>query len=425
MYWPRPAIDIELLGAGVDEEPPFLVTELMANGNALDFLHAKPTANRVDLVHQISLGLAYLHARKIIHGDLKANNVLIRTDESAVIADFGLSMIKTDVSSRSTAVLITGTKRWMSPERMKGRRLAPPVDIYAWAMTAYELFTGLVPFGATDESLLYELVVREEERPERPDQQTAAEVGLTEEMWLLIERSWASNAQLRPSAPDIAEFTKTVQKPSSDPFSFSPPSGTSGPPNAMMTSPVAHFMSNSSATDYTLTPEIGRAGQYSLPFNDWAEVGGWPETQNIDRISRIEISHGDVVDGIRISYQLKTGKTVTKTHGADWRLIGVDVAPFEVLSEVHGLHGDASNGWGIEIKELAFVVLDTNSGNSRVLGPWGNGRARGVDLQYGLKFKISGPIMAVAGGCDFDERHDSNRIKALSFVTPRGMPVEL
>jgi serine/threonine protein kinase len=64
--------------------------------------------------------------------------VLVKGDESAVIADFGLSMIKVDVSSRSTAVLITGTKRWMSPERMRGRRLAPPVDIYAWAMTAYE-----------------------------------------------------------------------------------------------------------------------------------------------------------------------------------------------------------------------------------------------------------------------------------------------
>ena len=164
--------------------------------------------------------------------------MLIKADESAVIADFGLSLIKVDVSSRSTAVLITGTKRWMAPERMKGRRLAPPVDVYAWAMTAYEaryidvcccrcltealqIFTGLVPFGATDESLLYELVVREEERPERPDDSTAAEVGLTEEIWSLIERSWSSNAKLRPGASDIADIIKDSQNPTSDPFSFS------------------------------------------------------------------------------------------------------------------------------------------------------------------------------------------------------------
>ena len=90
-------------------------------------------------------------------------------------------------------------------------------------------------------------------------------------------------------------------------------------------------------------------GQYPEPFDDWAEgvgislrsyeaysdimlVGGWPEAQNIDRISRIEISHGDVVDGIRVSYRLKTGEIVTKTHGGDWRLVGTDLArPSQVL----------------------------------------------------------------------------------------------
>jgi serine/threonine protein kinase len=66
--------------------------ELMLNGHVLDFLNTKPTANRVTLVicvalmnkmkliiiifdeqvHQTALGLAYLHARGIIHGDLKA-----------------------------------------------------------------------------------------------------------------------------------------------------------------------------------------------------------------------------------------------------------------------------------------------------------------------------------------------------------------
>jgi hypothetical protein len=65
-------------------------------------------------------------------------NVLIKSDGSAVIADFGLSLIKVDITSRSTTTLITGTKRWMAPERMRGRRLAPPMDIYAWGMTAYE-----------------------------------------------------------------------------------------------------------------------------------------------------------------------------------------------------------------------------------------------------------------------------------------------
>ncbi|KAI0252268.1 hypothetical protein BJV78DRAFT_1204081 [Lactifluus subvellereus] len=86
-------------------------------------------------------------------------------------------------------------------------------------------------------------------------------------------------------------------------------------------------------------------------------VGGWPEAQNIDRISRIEVSHGDVVDGIRISYQLKTGEIVTKTHCVEWRLAGVDIASSEVFNEVRGRHGDAFDGWGIHIQELEFVLF--------------------------------------------------------------------
>ena len=82
------------MGASVYEDPPFIIMEWMPNGNVLDFIHDKPTANRVLLVnsfafikmdsrsdlsfrlqiHQVSLGLAYLHARNTIHGDLKAVN---------------------------------------------------------------------------------------------------------------------------------------------------------------------------------------------------------------------------------------------------------------------------------------------------------------------------------------------------------------
>lgn len=65
----------------------------------------------------------------------------------------------------------------------------------------------MVPFGPTDESLLYELVVREGERPERPEDSRAAEVGLTDAMWSLMESSWASNPYQRPSASDVRDET--------------------------------------------------------------------------------------------------------------------------------------------------------------------------------------------------------------------------
>ena len=80
----------------------------------------------------------------------------------------------------------------------------------------------MVPFGPTDESLLYELVVREGERPERPE---GSEVGLTDAIWSLMERSWASNPYQRPSASDVRDETvQFVGSPSSDSVSEIPPS---------------------------------------------------------------------------------------------------------------------------------------------------------------------------------------------------------
>jgi serine/threonine protein kinase len=74
-------------------------------------------------------------------------NVLIDDNEKAVLCDFGLSRVKADVTSR-TAVLrmpvVTGSRNWMSPERLKGGSVKKPSDIYAFGMVVYEVSS--VPF---------------------------------------------------------------------------------------------------------------------------------------------------------------------------------------------------------------------------------------------------------------------------------------
>jgi len=165
-----------------------------------------------------------------------------------------------------------------------------------------------------------------------------------------------------------------------------------------------------------LTSEVGRANDYSSPFNDWTELEDAKSSTHIDRMTRIEVSHGDVVDGIRVTYKLNNGTDIVKTHGGTWRLAPVILTASEVLSEVLGRHGDTGNGWGIEIQEISFVILDKRKGSSRVCGPWGNGRARSVNMACGEPFQVSGEILAFAGGCDHDANHNSPRIKALSFI---------
>lgn len=69
-------------------------------------------------------------------------NVLISDSGRALLCDFGLARVKADITSRTTtagAAAVAGSRHWMAPERLKGRQLRKPCDIYAFSMTVYEV----------------------------------------------------------------------------------------------------------------------------------------------------------------------------------------------------------------------------------------------------------------------------------------------
>ncbi|KAJ7279188.1 kinase-like domain-containing protein, partial [Mycena rebaudengoi] len=88
-------------------------------------------------------GLHYLHSKNIVHGDLKAANILIDNAGTAVLCDFGLARIKADMTSRTVQQDIQtvgpGSRNWMSPELLRGATPRKTSDIYAFGMTIYEV----------------------------------------------------------------------------------------------------------------------------------------------------------------------------------------------------------------------------------------------------------------------------------------------
>ncbi|NXD04574.1 PAK3 kinase, partial [Certhia familiaris] len=89
-------------------------------------------------------GLNYLHSHHVMHRDLKSPNILLRTDGSVKLADFGLSALLTPEQSRRSSEV--GTYWWRAPELVKGHPYGPKIDIWAFGIVTIEMVEGEPPY---------------------------------------------------------------------------------------------------------------------------------------------------------------------------------------------------------------------------------------------------------------------------------------
>ncbi|MBC7894579.1 MAG: serine/threonine protein kinase, partial [Cytophagaceae bacterium] len=120
-------------------------------------LHMARAAN---LVYQVAEGLDAAHRINIVHRDLKPDNIMVVTDDQGVdrakVVDFGIAKAadaggQTRLTRTGTVV---GTPEYMSPEQVLGESIDARSDVYALALVAYNMFTGVLPFtGSTPERM--------------------------------------------------------------------------------------------------------------------------------------------------------------------------------------------------------------------------------------------------------------------------------
>lgn len=128
------------------------------------------TATAVDLAAQIADGLAFAHARDIIHRDVKPSNVMVAVDDGRMVAkvmDFGIARAPASTVKTMTGMIL-GSPRYMSPEQVIGRNVGPHSDIFSLGVVLYEMLTGAAPFDADSvSSIMYQTVHVEPEAPSR------------------------------------------------------------------------------------------------------------------------------------------------------------------------------------------------------------------------------------------------------------------
>ncbi len=133
---------------------PYIVTEYLEGRSLSDVLaeiHPLPIDDAVQIASAVCGALAHMHENKVVHRDLKPQNIMVCNDGTIRIIDFGIAksteMRRLTFAGFSPAM---GTPDYMAPEQVKGKRGDLRTDIYSLGAVLYEMTTGSVPFDGAN-----------------------------------------------------------------------------------------------------------------------------------------------------------------------------------------------------------------------------------------------------------------------------------
>lgn len=163
---------------------------------------------------QVAQGLGHAHEHGIVHRDLKPSNVMLLTDGSVKILDFGIA--KMDDQSLTGDGLALGTIAYMSPERVRGAPVDHRADIWSLGVLLHEMLSGRRPFCGDDRQAVADAILGQDPdliATAHPDVPSGIDEVLGKAIAALPERRYASMA---PFAADLAALASGEAHPSHD-----------------------------------------------------------------------------------------------------------------------------------------------------------------------------------------------------------------
>jgi len=158
-----------------------------------------PVEDAVQIAREAAQALEYAHQHGVIHRDIKPENILLTTDGSTLVADFGIARALGGGDERLTGTgLSVGTPAYMSPEQASGERdLGATTDVYSLGCVLYEMLAGEPPFtGPTPQAILAKALSGETPRVRvvRPGVSQALERAVTRALESVAADRFASAA---------------------------------------------------------------------------------------------------------------------------------------------------------------------------------------------------------------------------------------
>ncbi|XP_041848664.1 receptor-interacting serine/threonine-protein kinase 1 isoform X2 [Melanotaenia boesemani] len=202
---------VKLLGVIMEDRDCSLVMELLPRGNLLAMLErvSVPMSVKGRIILEILEGMVYLTERRVIHKDIKPENILVDKDFHIKIADLGLATCQTwsrltkeesrrkSCSGRSAGMRGAGTLSYMAPEHLESIHTSSSEksDVYSFAIVVWVILTGQEPYAnARSEDQMIQCV-RNGDRPS----EDLIPANTPAEIIQLMKRCWDQNPQQRPT----------------------------------------------------------------------------------------------------------------------------------------------------------------------------------------------------------------------------------
>ena len=251
-----------------DEGRYFIVMELVDGITLKDYIREVGRLDMdtaIDFSIQIASGLAAAHENHVIHRDIKPQNIIVGTNGSLKVTDFGIAKAATSNTMSTTNM---GSVHYISPEQARGGYSDERSDIYSLGITMYEMVTGRVPFeGDTNVSIALMHIQNEIVPPRRlyPDIYSSLEKVILKAVQKKPERRYLTANAL------IADLNRVKNNPNIDIIVA---------PSVVTNSPTREFTENDMET---IKRESNMKNVDDLAYQNTTLIGqnGYPKSSTV------------------------------------------------------------------------------------------------------------------------------------------------
>ncbi|CAK9155914.1 unnamed protein product [Ilex paraguariensis] len=155
----------------------------------------------VQMALDLARGLSYLHSQKIVHRDVKTENMLLDKTRTVKIADFGVARVEAANPNDMTGE--TGTLGYMAPEVLNGNPYNRKCDVYSFGICLWEIYCCDMPYPDLSFSEVTSAVVRQNLRPEIPRCCPSSLANV-------MKRCWDANPDKRPEMDEVVSMLEAI-----------------------------------------------------------------------------------------------------------------------------------------------------------------------------------------------------------------------